>query len=573
MQQKKTFINKYFIYMVFLTGLISAVLGIFMVSSYEVLENEMKDSSSAFLKIYSNEFENTVSELNGILKSIASQKLELAKMKNEDEKEHLLASVSLYNYLKTISSNMVADAMIVYDENNDICLDRISSNVSYHEKLDIRDHTISSLNKDSVESGRWNFLQLGNKTYLYKILKSNGQAIAVYVQSEQLLKALAEEQNGNRYIVLANKNGLIGKVWGDETEEIRIGNNVSRIDSNNYYRLQKDVVEDQLVIYCFKSKSDIFQQIHTGMIVVSITAGAALLFMIFLLRYTRKEILVPMKIMIQDMQRIKAGEYDNRVDEDFSTKEFQMLKDTTNQMIDEILGLKIQSYEKKLELQDMELKSIRLQLKPHFFLNALTTISSLSSQNKNEQIKRFIDALSKNVRYMFRAGFHTVTVKEEIRHVISYFEMQELKYPDCIFYLVDLPKELEEWMIPQMLIHTFIENEYKYAVSVDETLTILIKISKVCKDEADMLLIEIEDDGKGYPQEVLDYMNGKTKRTSESGERIGLWSIKSMMELMYEKKGLVQLDNITPHGCLNKIYIPGQAAHELADTNEMTERI
>jgi len=206
-----------------------------------------------------------------------------------------------------------------------------------------------------------------------------------------------------------------------------------------------------------------------------------------------------------------------------------------------------------------------MQLKPHYFLNALTTISSLSGQNKNGQIKIFIDALSKNVRYMFRAGFHTVPINEEIKHVENYFEMQDLKYPNCIFYLIDIPKELKEWKIPQMLIHTFVENEYKHAVSIDVTLTILIKISKQVYKEEEMLLIEIEDDGKGYPKEVLNYMNGLTERTNEKGSRIGLWGLKRMMEIMYDRNDLVFLKNIEPHGCLNRIYVPKNAKHELLE--------
>ena len=63
----------------------------------------------------------------------------------------------------------------------------------------------------------------------------------------------------------------------------------------------------------------------------------------------------------------------------------------------------------------MELRSIKLQIRPHFFLNALTTISSLSRQKKFSEINNYITSLSKNIRYMFRAGFHTVSVKEEVK--------------------------------------------------------------------------------------------------------------------------------------------------------------
>ena len=119
------------------------------------------------------------------------------------------------------------------------------------------------------------------------------------------------------------------------------------------------------------------------------------MFMIFVLRYTRKQIAKPMQNIVSDIERIKNGEYHNRINGDFRTKEFQMLQDTTNQMVNEIVGLKIQAYEKRIELQDMELRSIKLQIRPHFFLNALTTISSLSRQKKFSEINNYITSLSK----------------------------------------------------------------------------------------------------------------------------------------------------------------------------------
>jgi sensor histidine kinase YesM len=555
-----------------MTILLVIVLGAFLVSSYDILETEIKDSSEAFLKIYNNEFLNNIVEMDSILSSITSQGEELAKIKSSQETERSLSSISLFNYIRNLLyKNDVADVIVVYDKNYNVCLDTIKSDISYEQKNRLREFTRNALENNNIHNLKWNFIQQGNVTYMYKMILNESRAIAIYVRTSKLLKALSTEDNGNRSIVLVNNKGIIGKIWGNETEDIVIWGNINRINSENYYSIMKNDIKGQLAIYCFTRKNSVIQQTHTSMIVVAITVCVAVFFMLFILRFTRKEIAAPMQLMINDMERIKNGEYENRIDGNFRTKEFQMLQETTNQMVDEIMGLKIKAYEKRIELQDMELKSIRLQLKPHFFLNALTTISSLGSQNKNTQIKTYIEALSKNVRYMFRMGLHTVPIKEEIKHVENYFEMQELKYPGCIFYLIDLPQELEEWKIPQMLIHTFIENEYKYAVSIDETLTILIKISRQEKNGEEVLLIEIEDDGKGYPNEIIDYMNGITDYTSEKGTRIGLWSIKRMMELMYERNDLVVLTNIYPHGCLNRIYVPKNTKHELEEETIQTK--
>ncbi|MFA9463939.1 MAG: sensor histidine kinase [Velocimicrobium sp.] len=572
MKREKSFISEMLLYLLVLTGLLISILGVFLMSSYGTLEKEIKDSSDAFLEIYSNEVTNNIEEMDNIVKNITTQGEDLAKIKSKDENERALSSISLYNYTqKLIKGNDVADLVVICDNNYDICLDATNYGVSHKNKNELRDFTYHAIGDETIHNYEWDFLTFNNETFMYKMLLKDKRAIAIYIRASRLLDSLSTQDNGNRSIILVNNNGIIGKLWGNETKDIKVGANSSDINSDNYYVVKKNIVEGQLTIYCCTSKNSVFQQTHTSMIVVAIIVCVTVFFMLFILHYSQKQIAAPMQLIVEDMESIKNGEYENRIDGNFSTKEFQMLKETTNQMVDEIVGLKIEAYEKQIDLQDMELKSIRLQLKPHFFLNALTTISSLSRQNKNIQIKTYIEALSKNVRYMFRAGFHTVPIKEEIKHVENYFEMQELKYPGCIFYLIDLPKELEEWKIPQMLIHTFIENEYKYAISMDETLTILIKIRRQQYKGEEILQIEIEDDGKGYPQEVMDYMNGFTGKTSEKGTRIGLWSIKRMLILMYDRNDLIFLENISPHGCLNRIYVPVNAKHELAEETIQTK--
>lgn len=563
--KKNSVIKSILQYLLILTGLLVAILIVFLYSSYSILKKEIDDSSDAFLRIYSNEINNVVSNMDNVLTNIFSQQEDLFKLKSRDENERLLASQSLYNYMQNlISANSTADLIVVYDSDYDICLDAKNEELSYAEKSDLRRITCeTSYNNSIMHKSEWNFLNVDGETFMYKVFRSTNRVIAIYTRTNRLLQTLSIKNTSNRHIVLTDSTGKIGQLWGSKTEKIKIGENIRSITDSNYYKIGNDVAGGQMTVYCCTSKSSVFQQIHASMFVVIFTVCLAVSFMLFILHYTKKEIAVPMRRMVDEMEKIKGGKYDNRIDENFKTKEFMMLQETINQMIDEIMNFKIQTYEKRIELQNMELKSIRLQLKPHFFLNALTTISSLSLQGKNDKIRKFIDALSKNIRYMFNAGFHTVSVKEEIRHAENYLEMQELKYPNCVFLLVDLPHELEDWKIPQMLIHTFLENEYKYAVSPNRTLTVLIRISRQDYNGEETLLIEIEDDGKGYPEEVLSYMSGVSGKMGEKGARIGLWSIKRMMELMYERNDLIKLENINPHGCMNKIYVPKNAKHEL----------
>ena len=43
---------------------------------------------------------------------------------------------------------------------------------------------------------------------------------------------------------------------------------------------------------------------------------------------------------------------------------------------------------------------------------------------------------------------------------------------------------------------------------------------------------------------------------------MGLYSIRRLLELMYDRKGLFVLSNVEPHGAMNQVYIPAHPVNE-----------
>ena len=68
-----------------------------------------------------------------------------------------------------------------------------------------------------------------------------------------------------------------------------------------------------------------------------------------------------------------------------------------------------------------------------------------------------------------------------------------------------------------MLIHTVVENIYKHAVSVDNLITILVQVNKTEYKGQEMLCISIEDDGEGYPEEILKLFQAGEKPKTVRG--------------------------------------------------------
>jgi sensor histidine kinase YesM len=493
---------------------------------------------------------------------------DLQIIRGAEESKRVYAALNIKSYITDLlRSDDTVGCIVVADERYDVCVDAAATTLNYWDRNAMRDYTSACARGEEMPVG-WLFVSLNNKPYLAKTYLYNGRAVSAFTSTRDVLATIPPGNYGEQTFVLTDAQGTVADAVGEPLEALEVGQKMSIASSARTLVVDYTVYPGQILLCSVVQNLSVWQQVRASTTIALATIVFTIFFGFLLIRYVTREMIQPMRVITNGMERIDKGEYDLRIEGDFDTSEFTHLKNTFNKLMDEIVNLKIQSYEKIISLKDMELRSIRLQIKPHFFLNAISTLSSMNSQGRGQQIKGYVEALSKNIRYMFKSGLHTVTVKEELRHIDNYFDMQAFKYPNCAFYFVDLPAALEGWRIPQMLIQTFVENEFKYAISIDTVLTVLIKVSLSERNGQEMLLIEIEDDGKGYPRDVLRYMNGHGKPKTEDGSRVGLWSVKRMMSLMYEQDDLLELKNIEPHGCLNRIWVPAEPLHEFTDEGE-----
>ncbi len=560
--KKVSFVNRMNLLMGIQMATVSILLILFVVSIYRAAEEDTEIAGKNILNVYAMQMENRIRKVETQLTTIINENLDLQLLESEDEMEGYYASLRLSGFIKEIMSiDQSADIFVITEAEHNICIDAKTDNLTFDEKENIRQMFMNYV-QSGQQTENWKFQKIGDTFYLYRAIVRGGRVVAAAISADSLLKTFPIKEVDVYSFVLTDSMGMVKAYAGNQSHGLEINTNIQKLQTGRHITNAKELLDGQVRLYSFESKSYVLKHLYRNTVFLLIIIVLLCIFDFYFMRMERRQIVVPMNVMVQDMERISSGNYGLRVMERGNTLEFSLLSQTFNRLMDEIVNLKIRFYEKQLALSDAEQKYIRLQIRPHFFLNAMTTISGLSAQNKNVEIEKYISALSKNIRYMFSSGLHTVPVKEEIQHVENYFEMQEMRYPDCIFYFIEMPPELENWNIPQMLIHTLVENEYKYGISQETSLMVLIKVSAVMNDGEKMLLIEVEDDGKGYPQEVIDNMNRDSVQDRRDGMRVGLWSVKRLMELMYDRKNLFRISNVVPHGALNQIYVPAAPINE-----------
>lgn len=549
--------------------LVVLVLAAFAAFSAQSVSDALFGTMDNALALEGRSMEDKLSAGNVLLERLIYRNDNYSLLHSESDSDRYFAAWELNESLADqISSSVDVDAAVIAESvNGTVLLRGRDWNLPLAVKEALGSFTLAQAERGAAKA-RWQLGRIGETVYVYKLYIWDHTAVGVFLTVERFMAPqghyLADE---GIHLFLLDAEGRVWGVGEPGAGGQTIGERFA--EGEGFLKRSSSLALGQTGFQLLGrvSSSAVLGMLRGTVLLMILLIAILTAFTLLMTVQLRRELIVPISELQQDLEQLGDGEQGRRVRENYPSREFEALSRTLNRQLDTIRHLRIASYEKQLALQETELRAVKLQIRPHFFLNAMTTISSLSQQGKTAEIKTYISALAKNIRYMFRSGLHTVPLSEEIAHVENYFEMQELKYPGCVFHSIELMPGCESWAVPQMLVHTIIENEYKYAVSVDQMLSILIQAEIVPDGDETMLRLTIEDDGAGYPPEVLDAFSRSSAELRESadGKRVGLWSLRKMLYLMYEREDLFRVENTEPHGCRNIFLLPARPLHEVEE--------
>lgn len=525
--------------MLFMSGLL-VLSGIILLTllryTGDVLAENRQKEIGHLLNIYETSLEYGLNSTDNNLLSIAQEQKSLEELSNAEEARRYYAATDLLDIIKRLRSNNDTVDMLIAIGNyeNDV------SDASARLTVKDRDAIIAYMNDRRAErkdgekmptgTQGWIVVTVGKEQYLLRSYDTQDYSAAAWIKADTFLdQVLRLEHDTNRILALEDKEGV--RIAGEAYEGTK---------SMEVWR--KEIGKYHLILVCTVEGNTIYEQIP----LLPVAILSIVLLMIGLLAwlywYVRREIFQPIRALMYTIEYIQNGDYRHRVETRCENREFSVLNAAFNTMLDTIVELRISEYERQLCQKEAEIKYFQMQIKPHFFLNAIATIHSMSFDNRGEEIRAYIAALSDNIRYMFKAGLHTVPIAEELDHLEKYLEMQEILYPGCVFCYMDRPQELMEWQIPQMILHTFLENKYKHTVKVGNILSIYIAVNEIQRQGQKALEVTIEDDGEMFPENVIQK---KWEINDQNGHGVGLYNVARTMEIMYGMPDLLKFDNIS----------------------------
>ena len=551
----KSFIYRISWMMICLLILVIMMLGVVWKYFNGVLERNVDEEICHLLNVYADTMEYSLNSTDMNLLTIVQQKNYLEELSNPDEARRYYASVHLLELIKWLRFNNDSVDMLLIGGDYENYVADTNGRIKLEEQEEIIDFMNLRRGEKKAEgeffagTKGYIFQELGEARYLVRMYETENYSVSAWVRTETLMDMMRKlEKHSDRHLFLADKDGIcIESISGEEEGLPSAGQQKGRV-------WRHPVGEEGLQLVCYMGTGDIYRQISLMPCIILCFILGMIVLLLGLLGYMKAEIFVPIRELMRTISYIREGDFRHRIKFKCKNREFDTLNEAFNSMMDTIVQLRIQEYEKRIQLQETELKYFQMLIRPHFFLNAVATIHSMSFENKGKEIRAFISALSKNIRYMFKAGLHTVPLKEEWEHLENYFEMQELLYPDYVFHFIEKRRELEDWEIPQMILHTFMENKYKHGRREGALLSIYISAEKAEIHGKEALQITIEDDGNPFPEEMVKKENRMALRKDGGGA--GLFYIEKILEIMYGGNELLAIENPEEGGSRIVLTIP-----------------
>ena len=195
----------------------------------------------------------------------------------------------------------------------------------------------------------------------------------------------------------------------------------------------------------------------------------------------------------------------------------------------------------KLEalVKELELKTIKSHINPHFIFNALNSIRALIDENPL-RARKAITELSNILRSSMQTEKQeTVIFEKELNIVKDYLALEHIRFEDRLNVQYEIAENTLTQPIPPMMLQTLVENAIKHGISKQVsggTVTIVSKMKE------------------RYHQLVIRNTGRLNKSGNEDG--FGLMSTRNRLQLLFGEQANFNIREINGNMVEAELHIP-----------------
>jgi len=190
-------------------------------------------------------------------------------------------------------------------------------------------------------------------------------------------------------------------------------------------------------------------------------------------------------------------------------------------------------------VKELELKTIKSHINPHFIFNSLNSIRALVDENP-ERARKAITELSNILRSSMHAEkSETVTLQKELNIVEDYLALEHMRFEERLQVEMHIDPNTLDQPVPPMMLQTLVENSIKHGIS---KLVGGGKVRIVAGFKENHLELSVQNTGQLSP--------------NINGDGFGIKSTQDRLNLMYQGKATFAIRNMNDNMVESKVTMP-----------------
>lgn len=223
----------------------------------------------------------------------------------------------------------------------------------------------------------------------------------------------------------------------------------------------------------------------------------------------------------------------------------------------------VQSQKRKAELL-----ALQAQINPHFLYNTLNAITWEASEQGADKIVHLSNALGKYFRISLSKGREVITVREEVEHVKSYLEIQQIRYKSKLSYEIAVEESLYDCPMLKLLLQPLAENALYHGLKPKEHGGHMVLRGRREQDEegGSRIVFVVEDDGVGIDSQHLRLLNNRLAAgIVDNSTGYGIYNVNERVRLYYGETCGLRLNSIRNMGTQSILTITAKEEQEHAE--------
>jgi two-component system sensor histidine kinase YesM len=200
--------------------------------------------------------------------------------------------------------------------------------------------------------------------------------------------------------------------------------------------------------------------------------------------------------------------------------------------------------------REAEFAALQSQINPHFLYNTLDMINWMAATRGVHEISVLSTKLAKLFRISLSKGRTFIPLREELEHCILYMDLQQARFKDKFTYRIEVPPDLQSYLVPKLILQPFIENAIIHGFGGQdvEKPEITIQASEVMDQSRSSLRLLIEDNGKGMQQPVhhvpaLAPQAAVSKPDADGNSGYGIGNVMQRIQLYFGREYGVKVES------------------------------